>query len=59
MVLDAEITPDDFRPGEAGKRPLVMAQDAVKRYIGVYEAWMKQTRMHPRTKGPLAQWRFV
>jgi CRISP-associated protein Cas1 len=59
MVRDGEITPDDFRPGEAGERPLVMARDAVKRTIGAYEARMKQTRVHPRTKETLAQWRFV
>jgi CRISPR-associated protein Cas1 len=59
LVRDEEITPADFRPGEAGERPLVMARAAVKREIRAYEGRMRQTRVHPRTKDSLALWRFI
>lgn len=59
MVRDEKITPADFRPGEEGERPLVMDREAVKRYIGAYEAAMRDTRVHPRTEEKLALWRFI
>lgn len=59
LVRDEVVTPDDFRPGEVGERPLVMVRAAVKRYIGAYEKRVKAVRVHPRTGEKLAQWRFI
>lgn len=53
------ITPDDFRPGEDDERPVVMAQDALKRYITAYEQRMKRASQHPRTQENLPLWRFL
>jgi CRISPR-associated protein Cas1 len=59
LVTDGTVAPGDFRPGEPDERPVVMERAAVQRFIGAYEARMRQARVHPRTGQRMARWRFL
>lgn len=53
------ITPEGFRPGEAGERPVVMEQEALKRYIAAYRERFMRPILHPRLRERMPLWRFL
>ena len=53
------ISLDQFRPGNEGERPVVMDQEALRRYVAAYRDRLKRPILHPRLHERMPLWRFV